>query len=77
MNFITPELNTLPVPFKNPSLKLVGTDGNAFALMGRAAAHNRKHKIYEPEMMKLILKECMAENYDHLLFTLSYFFKVK
>ena len=56
-------------------LKITGTDGNAFALMGRALAHNRKYGIYSKEDFNLITNECTSGNYDHLLATLMHFFE--
>ena len=55
-----------------PELKLVGTDGNAFALLGVAQRCARKHNIdFAP-----IMKEAMSGDYDHLLRTLCEHFDV-
>lgn len=77
MKFNNIKTNSIKKPLKNPSLKLVGTDGNAFALIGRTKDHNRKHKIYSNEDMNIIRDECMSGDYNHLLATLIYFFNVK
>ena len=77
MDFLTPDSTLITIPSKFPSLKIVGTDGNAFSLMGRAQGHNNKHKMYTREEMNVIMKEAMAGDYDHLLRTLMYFFKAK
>ena len=77
MTFVHKTLSAVIVPTKQKKLKLVGTDGNAWALMGTAQEHNRKHKMYQTDIFKQIMKECMAGDYDHLLATLIYFFEVK
>jgi len=77
MKFNNTKSNAIKAHLKNPSLKLVGTNGNAFALMGAATSHNRTHKLYSPEDMKTIIDECTSGDYDHLLATLMYFFNVK
>lgn len=77
MTFNNTECNNIVIPAKNPTLKLVGTDGNAFALMGRAREHARRHKLYNSQDLRTIMDECMSGNYDHLLATLMYFFNVK
>ena len=76
-SFNIPESNDIKVPFKNPVLKLVGTDSNAFALMGKAISHNKTHKIYNKQDLDTILAECMSAGYDHLLSTLMHFFRVR
>ena len=77
MTFNVPEANNIPKPAKNPSLKLVGTDGNAYALMGKAQYHNRKYKLYSSTDFEVIMKEATSGDYDHLLATLMHFFNVK
>ena len=77
MTFVDKTLSAVVIPTKQKKLKLVGTDGNAFAVMGRAQEHNRKYKMYQNDIFKQIMKECMAGDYDHLLATLIYFFEVK
>ena len=77
MDFADKKLKSLTVPKKQKSLKLVGTDGNAYALMGRAQTHNDKHKIYDRATFESIMTECMSSDYNHLLATLMHFFEVR
>lgn len=57
---------------EKPKLKLVGTDGNAFGLLGAAQRCARKNGIdFAP-----IMKEAMSGDYDHLLRTLTQHFDV-
>jgi hypothetical protein len=49
---------------------LVGTDGNAFALMGKFRAGARKAG-WSPEEIQRVLADAMAGDYDQLLFVLS------
>ena len=57
------------VPNKKVKLKLVGLDGNAYALMGAFQRQARKEK-WTPDEIKMVLDECMSGDYDHLLTTL-------
>ena len=54
---------------KKLNLKLVGKDGNAFALMGYFKQEARK-KGWTNEEMKKVTDDCMSGDYDHLLQTL-------
>lgn len=49
-----------------PQVKLTGTDGNAFAIMGkvRQAMHAAN---WTPEEMASAMDEMMSGDYDHLL----------
>lgn len=63
-------------PKSRPILKLVGHDGNAFAILSRAykqwiAAGNTK------ESWDVIQKEAMSGDYDNLLRTMIKYFDVK
>lgn len=49
-------------------VRLSGTDGNAFAIMGRVSAALRKHKIPEERISEFV-KECKSGDYEHLLQT--------
>jgi hypothetical protein len=49
--------------------KMVGQDGNAWAIMGRFQAAARKAK-WPQEEIKKVLDEAMAGDYDHLLITI-------
>jgi hypothetical protein len=57
-------------------LKLSGTDGNAYALLGRAKEAARKAKMPTEEWNK-IRDEAMSGDYDHLLQTLMKNFDVE
>ncbi len=52
----------------NIKVKLVGTNGNAFALMGKVKQALRKAKAPD-EDIKAFLDEAMSGDYDHLLQT--------
>ena len=58
-----------------PTLKLIGTDGNAFALLGKAkrAANNAG---WSEAKWKEVQNEAMSGDYDHLLQTLITHFEV-
>lgn len=58
-----------------PTLKLVGTDGNAFALLGVAQRVARKNG-WSKEQINAVLKVAMSGDYDHLLQTLMHYFDV-
>ena len=60
---------------ERPVLKIIGTDGNAFALLGKArrAAYAAGMKDKWPE----IQAEATAGDYDHLLGTLMEYFDVE
>ncbi len=56
-----------------PILKIIGTDGNAFAILGKAKQVAQKNKIdWAP-----IQAEAMSGDYDNLLFTMTKYFTVK
>ena len=74
MKFNTNLVKHINIPDNVKKLKITGTDGNAFALMGRAQEHNRKHKIYSRTEFAAIMSECTSSDYDHLLATLMHFF---
>lgn len=61
----------MPVAEK-PRLKLIGTDGNAFALLGKARKVAIEHKLD----WAAIHKEATAGDYNHLLATLTKYFDV-
>lgn len=60
---------------QRPKLKLVGEDGNAFAILGRAHRAARKAGMAE-EQWKQILAEATSGDYDHLLQTMLKYFAV-
>ena len=49
-----------------PFVKLVGEDGNAFAILARCFSAARKAK-WTPEQITLFKNEATAGDYDHLL----------
>ena len=52
---------------KKPTVKLVGTDGNAFALMGRVSNALRNAGL--GDQVKPFRDEAMSGDYNHLLQT--------
>lgn len=56
------------MPKYDIKVKLVGTDGNAFALLGRMRDALRKGGVSETEI-KAFMAEAMSGDYDHLLVT--------
>lgn len=54
---------------KKVKMKIVGTDGNAYSLMG--AFHAKAFRNgWTADEIKAVLDECTSGNYDHLLSTL-------
>lgn len=49
-----------------PELELVGEDGNAFAILGKAQ-RVAKGAGWDKDKIKEFLDEAMSGNYDHLL----------
>ena len=58
-----------------PELELIGADGNAFAIIGKAISVARKAGWSQEEIEKFRL-EAMKGDYDHLLQTCMEFFDV-
>ena len=54
---------------KKVKLELVGIDGNAYALMGAFQRQARKEE-WTKEDIDIVINECQAGSYDHLLRTL-------
>ena len=50
------------------TVKLVNTDGNAFAILANMKGALRKHKV-SGEDIESFLEEAMSGDYDHLLQT--------
>ena len=61
---------------KKPIVKLVGRDGNAFAIMGACREAARKAKFSE-EKTDAMLAEMMSGDYNHLLATACEYFDVR
>lgn len=59
-----------------PPLKLVGTDGNAFAILGLAVRAARKAG-WSHEQISDFQSEAMTGDYDHLLQTVMKHFDVE
>jgi hypothetical protein len=55
-------------PKYDVKVKLTGTDGNAYALMGRVRQAMRKAKVPSEEV-KVFHEEATSGDYDHLLQT--------
>ena len=51
---------------KKPVVKLTGTDGNAFAIMGKVSSALRRAG-YTAEEVEQYQTEAMSGDYDHLL----------
>lgn len=58
---------------KKPTLSIIGGDGNAFAILGKAQRVARKAGMD----WEAISKEAMSGNYDHLLATMMKYFDVQ
>jgi len=57
---------------QRPTVRLVGEDGNAYAIMGRVTSALRRAG-FDNEVVKTYQKEATSGDYDHLLrVTLSY-----
>jgi len=58
-----------------PELRLIGLDGNAFAILGKAK-RVAKEAGWDKEKIDKFLKEATAGNYDHLIQTCMRYFDV-
>jgi hypothetical protein len=61
---------------EKPTLKLLGTNGNAFAVIGAAQKAWRRAKLPESDW-DMISAEAMSGDYDHLLSTIMEYFDVE
>ncbi len=59
------EMTTEMAEDEKPVVRLVGTDGNAFAIMGKVARALRQ--AGKPELVKPYMDEATSGDYDHLL----------
>lgn len=59
-------------PITNITLRLVGEDGNAWSIMGRASRALRQNG--RGDLVNEFTAECMSGNYDHLLQTCERYF---
>lgn len=64
------EIKAEPSGPKYPDIEvvLVGTDGNAFAILGKVSKALRKANVSK-EDIDMFMKEAMSSDYDHLLQT--------
>lgn len=58
-------------------VKLVGTDGNAFALIGRCMAAARRHGCTQAEVDEIVSTLTSAKSYDALLAKITERFDVR
>ena len=61
------------VLFPQVKLKLVGEDGNAFAIMGRALRAARRAGLSKADIDEYVAKATMGDYNDLLATTMSYF----
>lgn len=59
----------MDVKYPNVKVKLTGTDGNAFALLGKVKTALKKAKVPEAEI-KEFFAEATRDDYGHLLRTI-------
>ena len=64
------------MPKYDIDVKLTGTDGNAFAIIGKVRKVMRENKVPYEDQVKF-LKEAMSGNYDNLLCTCMKWVNVK
>ncbi len=70
-----PEVKGCEVKEQRPPLELVGQDGNAFFILGRAKGAMRKAG-WPAELQEKVMAEAMSGDYDHLLRTMMEYFDV-
>ena len=58
---------------EKPALKIIGEDGNAFAILGAA----RRVAMRNNMDWEAIRKEAMSGDYEHLLCTMDEYFEVE
>lgn len=58
----------MEVKYPHVKLRLVGEDGNAFAILGRLQRALRRAEVPADEI-KAVMDEAMSGDYDHLLAT--------
>lgn len=59
-----------------PVLKIIGADGNAFAILG-VARRTAREAGWDKEKIEKFFAEAVAGDYDHLLNTCSKYFEVE
>jgi len=70
------EVNGYEVEVGKPVLKIIGRDGNAFAILGAAKGVMRKAR-WPQELQEEIMAEAMSGDYNHLLGTMMKYFDVE
>jgi hypothetical protein len=63
-------------PTVKPTVKLIGQDGNAFAIMG-ACAKAARRAGWSGRQLNRVIEEMTRGDYDHLLATALKFFDVE
>lgn len=71
---MTTDVLTKP-KYPDVDVKLVGEDGNAFAILGICQRAARQQGVPDLEI-KAFMQEAMAGNYDHLLATCQKWFVI-
>jgi hypothetical protein len=61
---------------KQPILKIIGEDGNAFAILGKAQRVARQAG-WTQEKIDQMMNEARSGDYDHLLQTMMEYFDVR
>ncbi len=56
------------IKYPNISVKLIGMDGNAFAILGKVVNSMKKEKLSSEEIKQFQI-EALSGDYDHLLQT--------
>lgn len=65
-----------PRPETRPSVKLIGADGNAFAIIGKCK-EAAKRAGWATEQWEVVRSEMTAGDYDHLLATAMEYFEIE
>jgi hypothetical protein len=58
----------MSIRYPDITVQLTGTDGSAFAVMGRVTNALRRNRVQNSEIDEFV-KEAMSGDYDHLLRT--------
>lgn len=66
----------MDVTTSKPVLKIIGEDGNAFFILGKARKVAKQNE-WSKQQIKTFMDEAMGGNYDHLLFVCMKYFTVK
>jgi hypothetical protein len=59
-----------------PTIKLIGKDGNAFAILAECRKVGRKAG-WTPSMVEYFIREATRGDYDHLLAVVQQYFEVE